>query len=524
MTKLKTHLIALAGVALVAFAGVESPHYGTATFLVALIAVATVGAVFMQIRGRRQPITASSQPVRQSSNGLVTTKRVLIAFMALGIAAYIGGSGTFATFNAETANPGSQVSSGTLTLTDQVNSNVTVCASLNANTQDNYNGACDMALNITNLAPGGYDGVTGAAKLTLANTGSLDASKFFLYGSYVNGVLTAGGALTSGVAITTLGIASLEGPVTSGDTITLSYGTHTQSCTAGGNVAATSSATSIPVSCVPANANFSYPQYTRVLDTSSDTSPTNTDCWDAKTTTSPVVGASKGTDLNFNPTTGNPLCTTALFWVQEQTGGKNYCWAGKGSSPENSLGMCNAPISALLTATSNGGTSPYSVTAGTTSLSFGSGLKGNIKSGDTLVVTDKTVSATATCTAGSNQWIGDTSVTVGSCTSLVNNTLFTTGNTYVTDTTTLTTLNSDTTDTISNFDTAHDFGGEIQLYPLTSNGNSNTSAAIELNRHAVSGDTRIFWVGVYLPAPTSGGQNQLQGLMSTFGFNWHIDQ
>jgi hypothetical protein len=85
-------------------------------------------------------------------------------------------------------------------------------------------------------------------------------------------------------------------------------------------------------------------------------------------------------------------------------------------------------------------------------------------------------------------------------------------------------LNSDTTDTISNFDTAHAQTGEIQLYPLSANGATNTNAAIELNRHAASGDTRIFWVGVYLPSPSGTSQNQLQGLMSTFGFNWHIDQ
>jgi hypothetical protein len=85
-------------------------------------------------------------------------------------------------------------------------------------------------------------------------------------------------------------------------------------------------------------------------------------------------------------------------------------------------------------------------------------------------------------------------------------------------------LNGDSTDTISNFDTAHKATSEIQLYPLSANGTTNTNAAIELNRHGVTGDTRIFWVGVYLPAPSGISQNQLQGLMSTFGFNWHIDQ
>jgi hypothetical protein len=345
MTKLRTHLIALAGVALVAFAGVESPHYGTATFLVALIGVATVGALFLQIRGRLNPTIVDGQVVRPSQN-LVNTKRILIAFMALGIAAYVGGGGTFSSFNAETSNPGSGISSGTLTLTDQVNSSAQVCATINAYTHDNDNSqpynvgtaplGCEAALALTNLAPGSYDGLTGASKLTLANTGSLDASKFYLYGSYVNGVLST--ALTSGGTPSTISVASLEGPVTTGDTIKLSYGTHAETCVAGASTAASFATATITLSSCDdgtvshANIyNFAYLIGTRVLDSSTDTSPTNTDCWDSQTTTSPVSGASKGTDLNFNPTTGNPMCTTALFWVQEQTNGKNYCWYGLGS-------------------------------------------------------------------------------------------------------------------------------------------------------------------------------------------------
>jgi hypothetical protein len=31
-------------------------------------------------------------------------------------------------------------------------------------------------------------------------------------------------------------------------------------------------------------------------------------------------------------------------------------------------------------------------------------------------------------------------------------------------------------------------------------------------------------VGLYFPAPAGQNQNQLQGLQSTFGITWHMDQ
>ena len=36
--------------------------------------------------------------------------------------------------------------------------------------------------------------------------------------------------------------------------------------------------------------------------------------------------------------------------------------------------------------------------------------------------------------------------------------------------------------------------------------------------------TRTFQVGVYFPAPAGTNQNALQGLASTFGLTWHVDQ
>ena len=63
-------------------------------------------------------------------------------------------------------------------------------------------------------------------------------------------------------------------------------------------------------------------------------------------------------------------------------------------------------------------------------------------------------------------------------------------------------------------------GGAIFLPPVTANGTANASAAVQL----ASGSTRTFYVGVYFPSPTGSNQNNLQGLISTFGLLWHMDQ
>src|SRR5579885_1285899 len=86
-------------------------------------------------------------------------KKILLAVMAVGAAAtFLGYDGTFATFSAETSNTGSSLSSGTLTMSDQVNSG-TVCLSANGATQNNVNPSCSAVLSLTNVAPGVYGGV-----------------------------------------------------------------------------------------------------------------------------------------------------------------------------------------------------------------------------------------------------------------------------------------------------------------------------------------------------------------------------
>ena len=91
-------------------------------------------------------------------------------------------------------------------------------------------------------------------------------------------------------------------------------------------------------------------------------------------------------------------------------------------------------------------------------------------------------------------------------------------NATITDTTTLATLSSDTADTISQFDITKNYSQKIELTPVSSNGSAPATGT-----DLASGGARTFVVGVVIPGPAAA-QNQLQGLKSTFGLTWHIDQ
>jgi hypothetical protein len=431
---------------------------------------------------------------------MTALKQFLLGLMLLGAVTYFGGGGTWASFSAETENGGTSIASGTLTMSDQINS-TSACLSANATSINNSNASCNAALALTNVAPGVFGGV---AQITIQNTGSIDASKLFFWASSVNATLN--GALTNTVAVTTLTVTALEGNVTSGDQIVVSYGTHSQIFTA--NAAAAGGATTISVTSLAAN--FSYPVGATVTDTSSNANVNNTNCYDVKTTVAGTVGATKGTDLNFNPPAGNPFCAATLVFVQETTGGLNYCWLGKGSSPEAANGQCNAPISVTLS-------SALSIAGPINALPVNA-LNGNVASGDSIVVTSGANTQTFTATAAA--YFGATSIAVTSATPNFAYPITST----VTDSTSQGTLNSDTTDTLTNFNTAHGSSGRIQLYPVTANGIVNTTATVQLSHFNSGTFSRVFQVGLYVPAPAGTNQNQLQGLSSTFGITWHIDQ
>jgi hypothetical protein len=486
-----------------------------ATVAIALTLAAGILAALAVALNRRRPASAPAPApaVTAGKKPFGLTKAMLMLMMAVGIAAYFGGAGTFAGFTAETSNPNDSLSSGTLTFSNTVNSN-TACTSINGASANNVNAGCDSMFALTNVAPGVFG---GTAKITLQNTGSLNASKLYLWAPYASGVLQTGianGATVNSLTLSTTGGPNgMEGTVSNGDLVVVSAGSKTQTFKVGAN--ASPGATTLTIvndATYPNVATAAFAAGATVQDTSSDTSVDNTNCYDVQTTSSPVAGATYGTQLNnFNPILHNPFCQAALIYVQEIGTNHNYCWIGNGSGSAN--GMCNAPISTNPTIGSNTtiGTATYTVAA----------LTGNVKTGDSVAFTEG--ANVVTCTATASSYITATAISVNSCsvTSGVNGTFD--SSTVVTDTTTLTTLSTDTTNTISNFDTTKKYTSKVELTPVSANGTTAATGTDLPHYDGGSTDTRKFYVGVYVPS-TAASQNQLQGLKSTFGITWHIDQ
>jgi hypothetical protein len=448
-------------------------------------------------------------------------KQFLLGLMLFGAVTYFGGGGTFASFSAETSNNGTSISSGTLTMSDQINSTAACFTASSAIANNTAN--CPAALSISNVGPGNP---ISTATITVMNTGSIDGSSFTLFGSYTNGVLNTG--LTNGNPVTTLSVANLEGPVNIGDTIVIANGPNTQSFSATSAAVPVTPPTlpSTPVSfgvqkLLPAggavNANATYPaSTTTVTDTSSNsngsaTAANNTDCYDRQTAGGTST-ATKGDSLNFNPIVGNPFCSHALMYVQETTGGKNYCWYGAGSAPETTTGLCAIPTIGMTVSTIMpvGAVSSIPITSMT--------LNGNISTGDTITVTSGT--HTQNFVSAQNISYGTAGVTsIAISPSSVTGTAFPVGSTVI-DLTASNAANGDILNTITNFDTSHGSSGRLQLAPITTSGNLDTANPVQL----AHGGSRVFLIGLYMPAPAGTNQNYLQGLQSIFGLTWHLDQ
>ena len=452
---------------------------------------------------------AAAVPPRKVLN---KTRIGLLFVMAIGFAAYFGGSGTFAGFTAETQNPNDALASGTLLLKDHVTAD---CNSQAGESNNNVNANCDVALAFGSSSPGQEPGVyVGTSTIVLTNTGSLPASKLYLWAPYSNAVYS-GSTINPGGTVGPLSVyasghgpAGVEGPMAAGDLITVTSGPYSQSfCVGAGGVAA--GATSIPIaaSCTVASvtytntATITISAGATIQDGSSDTTAANTNCYDVQTT-----------NFGWNPTTNNPLCSSALLYVQETTGGKNYCWFGSGH--DSATGMCDAPISAKQTSATPtiGPSQTYTLTAG---------LTGNVKAGDELDFSEN--GNVVACTANANTYMNATSLATSSaaCTVKSGTNSGFDANVVITDKSTLNTLASDypsSTDSISAFDINRNYGLKKELTPVTANGTTGVSS-VDL----ASSGSRTFVVGVFIPGPAAS-QNQLQALKSTFGLVWHIDQ
>lgn len=457
----------------------------------------------------RQATAATAAPPARRPRSTGKLKAVLVLCMLVGAVSSFGGLGSFASFSAETTNPGSGIASGTLTMSNTVNGG-TACLSYGAGSANNVNPACSTMITLTNAAPG-VPSASQTAIVTVKNTGSIDASKLWLWSPSVNTTLTTG--LSNGVSSgTTLSVAALPTAIVSGQAVVVRSGLNSQTFSVTANAA--QGATAISVTAQNANATYAAGSTVQVVD-----------CYDRQTASAPP-GAPAGStfgNLTFNPTTGNPMCGAALLYIQEITGtvagtpgSKNYCWFGLAFTGGSS-GMCAAPVSTALSSSISGTINALPVVSTY-------GINGNIKSGDKIVVASSG-GASQTFTASADVYVGATSIPLPPNTAVSGT--FAAGSTVAAAPQTtdsggaLAQLNNTPTQTISAFDTLHySLGGPIQMPPVTSNGTTDAATVTELP----AGSSRTFLVGVYLPAPVGSNQNFLQALQSAFGLSWHIEQ
>ncbi|MDX6425591.1 MAG: hypothetical protein QOD52_996 [Gaiellaceae bacterium] len=102
------------------------------------------------------------------------TKRYLMLLAAVGlIAAGLGGTGTFASFTAQTTNADNSFTTGTLLLSNKVTTVTSTACLSNTPGATNANGGCDIVVSGTKLFPGASP-ISGT--VILKNVGSIDAS------------------------------------------------------------------------------------------------------------------------------------------------------------------------------------------------------------------------------------------------------------------------------------------------------------------------------------------------------------
>lgn len=509
------------------------------------------------------------------STKLKSLKRWLLVALVLGLIAFSGTGGTFASFNAITTNAGNALSTGTLTLSDTVTSG-TVCLSSGGpvgSATTNHNSACTSVLTVTNLSPGSWSMSTQTANVTVEDTGSLNAGTFNLGAPTgascssakttrapyiaVSGVsFTAGstkGSVTAGgkLAKVQVGMPVLAAGIPSGTTVT-AVGSETVTMS---QKAATSEAAEnvdFGWSTTLANVHFTEnsKQVTRsggfpgvwvgmtvsaahtpvptstVVTAVSGTSITISQTATKTTTFTAVFGATSGTQNNFTATpaaTSYPLCSKATLFIQEAATVNghidDYCWYGlSGVTSGDSVtgtGRTEGSSTGLCLA-------PLSTTLATTvSCATGtitlSAVTGPIFKSNVLDVVSKGHTCTLTVTTTTIK--PSTSPTTIHVTHSTGTGTFPKG-AAVSDSTTAAKLNSDHTHTIKNFLSTYKHTREgIILYPVTASGKVTKAATVQLS----SFESRTFTIGLYLPE-TSGTHNTVQGLKTTFGLTWFVTQ
>ena len=477
-------------------------------------------------------------------------KKYLLTMLLFGIVAFSGTGGTLASFSAETTNTNTTVASGTLTLSNTVG---TGTACLSTGGSGNANSNCNAFFNLTNVEPGSWS-VTGTnapaqtASIAVKNTGSLNASHFYLWAPATNNCVdsqTTSSPVAGGTFGTQLNFNEQIFSTTLASTMTAGATTFTMS--AAETIAANESLLLV-------NGSGQTWQFT-AASASTGTSVT-------------VTGASTDTFAAGSTVVPNSSCANLDNWIQESTtiSGSTYyyCWFGLGSynltwngssatqvslaqsgSAETAEALTVAQAQGSQTVTTNGlcvfpmqTTLNSAISSGTVNSISLTSLSGPIFNGDTLAVTNAAGSTLGTFTAQTgvncasptyplpNATIGFNTGPQTVCVSGTASSTIPAGST-VTDTTVTQTYMTNDLNTVASFDTGFSIStGKLPLEPITGTGTVNNSSPVQLGftGNSTYPSTRNFTTGVYLPSPNGTNENLLQGLQSTFGVTWHADQ
>lgn len=110
----------------------------------------------------------------------MTRKRKWLLTIAVAIAGLAAmGSGSFASYSAQTTNPNNKFSTGALVLTNTKQGGSACLSTAGGATDTNVNNSCDQLLNLTVKKPGD----SSTANLTVQNSGSLAATIFKIFSS-----------------------------------------------------------------------------------------------------------------------------------------------------------------------------------------------------------------------------------------------------------------------------------------------------------------------------------------------------
>jgi predicted ribosomally synthesized peptide with SipW-like signal peptide len=156
-------------------------------------------------------------------------KRYLMLLAVIGLVAVgMGGSGTFASFNAEVANQGNYFATGTLFLHNTNGS--TTCTSESASNNLNTSNTGDSCATLFTVNPL-LEGSAHTAQLRLANAGSVNATdiKFALGATCADTtptITTLSTGFNTSDAITTLSVSAIGQALVDGTKITVDDGVH----------------------------------------------------------------------------------------------------------------------------------------------------------------------------------------------------------------------------------------------------------------------------------------------------------